>query len=130
MHCDDLDYDVELDDPEPHPTVRLEVKPGVFADVDRGIVPLVRWLNSFPTVTTQFCCEGEDDRSTHKPYVLILCTDLLTLERICHLLSPFSTGEFDSYGDRLRFTFRFHGKDRLRQCQHWLWELDQVKVQS
>ena len=44
------------------------------ADVDIGIIPLVRWLNSLKGIITRFSCEGEDPikgQIYHPPYIII-----------------------------------------------------------
>ena len=44
------------------------------AEVDIGIIPLVRWLNSLKGIITRFSCEGEDqvkNQLFHPPYVII-----------------------------------------------------------
>jgi hypothetical protein len=70
-----------------HKTVRIVIKE---ADVDVEMVPVVNWLNSFHSVTTQFCCQG-NDKAKHKredgkrldpPYVLFTCWDRQDLMQI------------------------------------------------
>ena len=41
-----------------HETTPIEVKSGIFADVDCGAVWLVNWLNSFPSIKTYWSCQG------------------------------------------------------------------------
>lgn len=124
-----LDEELEYD---PHLTESVEVKKGVWADIDCGIVPLIRWLNSYGSITTHFCCEGEDDgESTGRPYVLLTCTSLSDLEHIAlllnsTLLNSTAEGELSTRLGGLRFTFRFWSKDHLRQTLLWLAEVEQA----
>jgi hypothetical protein len=63
-----------------HPTKSIIIK---RADVDIEMIPLVNWLNSFESVTTLYCCQGEDgeteddiiEDSFDKPYVMWTCID-------------------------------------------------------
>jgi hypothetical protein len=57
--------------PKPHVTERINVKGG-SADVDKEIVPVVSWLNSYDNVATQYSCQG-DDALNIKPHVLFTC---------------------------------------------------------
>jgi hypothetical protein len=65
-----------------HATQRVSIK---VADVDRKMVPLVNWLNSFEEVTTLWCCEGEprvegkEAKAQDQPYVMFTCTSLAVL---------------------------------------------------
>ena len=56
---------------EPHPTVPLVIK---HAEVDALMAPVVTWLNSYPEVTTLFCCQGDVGEGGERPYVLFTCT--------------------------------------------------------
>lgn len=107
---DDFEYD-------PHPTQRIEVKTGHWAEVDVEMVPLIRWLNSFFSITSRYCCQGEeyDEDGTHKPYVLFTCNNLSELERVIRFLNPDGRGEFDVLGHDVRYTFRFYDKYRFWQ---------------
>jgi hypothetical protein len=47
-----------------HKTKSIIIKKG---DVDVGIIPLVKWLNSFENVITAYSCQGSEDIV---PYIL------------------------------------------------------------
>lgn len=98
----------------PHPFERVEVKPGEWAEVDVEMIHLVKWLNSIPSVKTQFCCQGTEDEDD-QPYLTLTCNDLMDLEEIIRFISPDAFGEFSVYGHHVRFTFRWHYKAKLYQ---------------
>lgn len=64
---------------------------GKAAQVDRNIIPIVNWLNSFDGVTTYACCEGDDWISDLQglvpPYVAFYCTNETSLIEIIKLCS-------------------------------------------
>jgi len=68
--------------PSVHKTRRVKIKE---AEIDSKMVPVVKWLNSYHSVNTFFCCEGDSNRH---PYVIFSCyevDDLLQiLQRIRH----------------------------------------------
>jgi hypothetical protein len=68
-----------------HETEHIIIK---SADVDKGIIPVVLWLNSFPNITTVTSCQGEEDSEhrSRRPHVGFTCsrqTDLIgVLDRL------------------------------------------------
>lgn len=58
------------------------------------MIPLINWLNSYESITTQFCCQGEprkegqtdEDYSMHQPYVLFNCINTIDLISILSVL--------------------------------------------
>jgi hypothetical protein len=58
-----------------HSTIPVQV----WADVDRGIAPLVAELNTWPTVRTHASCEGGE---SYGPYVMATWSDDDTLRRL------------------------------------------------
>lgn len=53
-----------------HETVPVIID-GHVCQVDKGILPVVEWLNDLPGVTTEFSCEGDDsDGRALGPYVM------------------------------------------------------------
>ncbi len=104
-----------------HPTKNVVIK---RAAVDRLCVPLVRWLNSFDSVTTLFCCQGEprgkketdEQYLCKKPYVLFICRDKIELITILEMFGYRGITEIDWSVEQgqLRYTTRFHDqKDML-----------------
>jgi hypothetical protein len=67
-----------------HPTTKIPLK---FAHVDTKMIPLVNWLNSYDSINTQFCCQGnprkenqtDDDYEIHRPYILFTCMNPIDL---------------------------------------------------
>ncbi len=50
--------DVPTINPPDHVQVKLTI---VEADIDIGIIPLVKWLNSFYGIMTRWSCEGDEE---------------------------------------------------------------------
>lgn len=123
--------------PPEHVKVTVPIK---SAKVDRLMVPVVNWLNSFEDVWTSSCCEGydEDELSDepdeqggmvcHEPYVVFSCDSLDSLIAIFQKIESgeydetvFARGEIDwhSLGQngfgRLVYCLRFYNKSRLRE---------------
>ena len=93
-----------------HETVLVPIK---FAEVDKGIVPVVKWLNGFSSVCTFHSCEG--DRRC-KPYVLFVM-DMdwsRNLDIILQLLNRFAEIEI-SYDEMRRYTVRFRNRSALKK---------------
>lgn len=97
-----------------HKTVKMAVK---TAEVDKNMVPVVRWLNSFGGVYTLHCCEG-DCWSTSKhpqpPYVLFISQDESSLSIIHRKLRPEAIVELDHYSGSMRYYVRFRSKYSLK----------------
>lgn len=77
-----------------HKTKRIVIKQG---DIDVNIVPVVKWLNSFESVHTLFCCEGGteeelENKEANKPYVLFTCWDHFELTAILRELDRCGCG--------------------------------------
>jgi hypothetical protein len=53
------------------------------ASVDKGVAPVVKWLNSFDGIVTRWSCEGDGGNDPpRKPYVLFYCEDPMDLIRV------------------------------------------------
>lgn len=65
-----------------HPTKKIIVKTAL---VDKGMIPVVKWLNKFESVVTKWCCQGSR-QPMDNPYVVFACDspyELLTIvERV------------------------------------------------
>lgn len=81
---------------------------GQKVSVDKGIIPVVEWLNNFPGIITNFSCEGYESREEFsKPYVQFIVNNLDSLIAIFSILSRFQKYyyfgeehlEFDYYGN-------------------------------
>lgn len=83
--------------------------------VDKGMVKVVKWLNSFQETCTIYSCEGDDlPGSANKPYVMFYCPHQLCLMRILSFVDNFALCEVDFYNKNLRYTLRFHSKNELK----------------
>jgi hypothetical protein len=108
---------------KPHTTVKLVIK---TANVDRGMVPVVNWLNEFENVVTKFenvvtkfCCEGGKDPvggDPYHPYVIFACDDPIDLMNIVNKLGHTGVVEIrPPYGVRLLdYCIRFIDKEHLK----------------
>jgi hypothetical protein len=64
---------------EKHKTLRIPLK---MLEVDVKIAPVVRWLNSYPSVHTLFSCQGSAKDKHFDPNVLFACDKYFDLYRI------------------------------------------------
>jgi len=87
------------------------------AKIDINMIPIVNWLNSFSSITTQYCCEGNKD---FKPYVLFICTDPVELIQILALLCGYATVEINFYNGILRYRLSFCTKENIRFFKEYL----------
>ena len=64
-----------------HKTKRIAIK---VADIDEKIVPLVKWLNSFESVRTLYCCQGslKTDKNFNTAYILFMAENNEDLAKI------------------------------------------------
>ena len=73
---------------QPHETKRITLK---RADIDARMIPLIKWLNSFYSVYTLYCCEGSEDYNvgSSMPYITFVCGDNGDLEEIIDTFKKF-----------------------------------------
>lgn len=93
---------------EKHETVHVPVK---FAEVDKGILPVVKWLNDYDQVCTFHSCEGS---AGSKPYVsFIIEFDFgNTLNHILTMVEDYARVEVSYHIGTRRYCIRFDsGKD-------------------
>ena len=67
-----------------HPSKMLAIKE---AEIDLLMIPLIKWLNNFPSVITTHCCQGDEGEKQEgkphaMPYVQFICSDQLVLAQI------------------------------------------------
>lgn len=114
-----------------HKTEKITIK---RANVDRGILPTIKWLNAMNGVETTHCCEGYDKdvvdehgqvrECAQGPYVLFRCENLHMLCHILEMTRPFlrqNTGGiginfYPEWG--LRFHIDFKSRRALREFQN------------
>lgn len=78
-----------------HETVRLPLR---IVDVDKGIVPVFKWLNSMSQTVTLWSCEGDaltyvselGQFGTNYSYVMFLCRDPASLSEIRRVVYGFA----------------------------------------
>ena len=84
------------------------------ADVDVDMIPLVNYLNSFESVTTLACCQGENGETEddvvslpgQRPYVLWTCTDTIDLIKILKKLEHYGVTEIMWNNGKRHFEYR------------------------
>jgi len=69
---------------EKHKTLKMPLK---MIEVDVKIAPVVRWLNSYPSVHTLFSCQGSAKNKRPRPYVLFACNKYFDL---CNIVNHFT----------------------------------------
>ena len=98
-----------------HATSNIVIKK---ADVDKKIIPVVNWLNSFASVTTKWSCQGDakDSKSPWLgPYVVFSCDQLFDLLRIVNKVGRSGAVEIRP-SDSIRamdFTVKFFSQKNL-----------------
>lgn len=103
-----------------HKTMRIRIKKNrIKADVDVHMVEIVNWLNSYDSIITSNCCEGDDEDS---PYVEFVCTDTEILTSLVCLVQHVATIQVrrPNYGKDtpLHYAFWFpsiEARDKLRK---------------
>ena len=103
-----------------------------MADVDVEMIPLVNWLNSYQSVWTHFCCQGEprkdgetdESYSLNQPYVLFTCIDPVDLISVLSILHPYSITQiiWNNTKSQLEYCTRFYCQrslfDTIEYIQH------------
>jgi len=101
--------------PSRHKTTKLVL---VEEDIDLLMVPVVKWINSFPFTESKYCCEGTsfDELKQVPPYIMFYCTNEMSLIRILHWfgLSSSVIVEVSFYHGHLRYVARFKNKRTLK----------------
>lgn len=88
-----------------HETEKIKIKE---AEIDKGIIPVIKWLNSFSDVYTFFSCEDD-------PYVVFSTTCPSTLAIIVREVKQHRHAHVtvDVYQGILRYNIRFHSREFL-----------------
>lgn len=109
---------------EEHKTEKIPLK---MIDVDIGIIPLIKWINSYKGIFTLYSCEGYDynpeTEVTLPPYVTFIAEtsrDIeLFLEELAGLRIPMEV-KVDSNAPnklfKMRFMIQFTDRDHLSVC--------------
>lgn len=104
-----------------HTTEEIAIK---SAHVDKGIIPLVKYLNSFNGIQTIYSCEGRGDgddiRASEWLYVVFTAEDFASLRRFLETITMFSfsvsVGFYNEFVP-FRFTIQFGSCEQLKRCQ-------------
>lgn len=81
------------------------------AKIDKLLVPIIKWLNNYDDVRTQFCCEG---RKRFKPYIIFYCFNNLVLCTILATIRPYANVEVEFYAGSLRYRIIFRNKKAIK----------------
>lgn len=101
--------------------------------VDKGIWPILHWLNRLPGVRTLYSCQGEDS-TEQRPYVVFFCDHPHCLTEIIRALRSHwkcsnENGWFPQsviieidffYPDRLRYVLRWVNTSHLKEFIEFL----------
>lgn len=111
----------------PHATVRLSIK---VASIDRKMVPVIEWLNSFDGVFTKHCCQGDDidhsDPTGHRqePYVVFASDSMASLFLIVNSLGGYGEVTILPVHETRAMDFRLS----FRDCQSLQWLVEKIKA--
>lgn len=100
-----------------HKTEQTIIK---MAPVDEEMVDFINWLNSYDSVVTLYCCQGEDPKkgqpidSIDKPYVLWLCWDSMQLIEILDIIG--SLGDTQIIWDKDKMQIRYVTRFQNKRC--------------
>ncbi len=87
------------------------------ATIDKGIVILVKWLNSFEGITTMHCCEGGLYGKKDNPYVMFTCLSNARLLYLISKLQDWGWFEIDLHCNTIRYTYYANDTKALRDLQ-------------
>ena len=76
---------------ETHAWAWYRTRQGKRVQVDVGILPVVRWLDRLPGVTTQWSCQGDPQSEfpcNQMPHVIFFCHSNRSLKTIAKILEP------------------------------------------
>lgn len=107
-----------------HKTKKINL---LTAEIDYGIIDVIKWLHKFENVITLFSCEGERNEKietvhcknqiphiqVETPYVIFLCFDKIELIQICEKLKTFAEIHVDFFEGSLRYYIKFNSKELL-----------------
>jgi hypothetical protein len=92
-----------------HTTVKTTLK---RVSIDKEMIPVVEWFNSFLGVETRFCCQG-DEVDPGSAYVMYYCSEEVSLIRVLNFTESFGETYIDFYKGHIRYTFRFYSRGDL-----------------
>ncbi len=86
------------------------------------MVPLVNWLNSYESIWTHFCCQGEprgeyseEDYQLHRPYILFTCISSIDLISVLSILGPRAETfiYWNEVKSQLEYCTRFYDQEQM-----------------
>lgn len=109
---------------------------GLQVEIDTEILPLVNWLNSLPTVNTQFSCRGEiKPELGEKPTIVFYCEDFNVIEKLARLFEKFTKEKsvvdcicsyfivelyVESYNNKMRYSITWQDFLAMQDFTSWL----------
>jgi tRNA(Phe) wybutosine-synthesizing methylase Tyw3 len=98
--------------------------------IDKEIVDVVLWLNSYKQISTEFSCQGGEEIETGfmtNPYVLFKCHDLNVIDLVSKQIEDYASMTVrtsNEYVPYLRFMVEFHGTEALQDFKESLSEVN------
>lgn len=104
-------------------------------DVDKKIIPVVNWLNSFNGICTLSCCEGyskkeieKDKELSYRSYVLFSCSNNWSLMQLMQKFTYFNSSWpartevnfYPEYNYPIRYSIVFENKSVLKKFIKWI----------
>ena len=86
---------------------------GKECDIDVGIVPVVRWINSFDGLRTIACCHGEG--TLVEPYLVYVYDGRSHIVEINRTIRTFAWAVKNDFQGVKRYWIRFHSPQHLQQ---------------
>lgn len=113
-----------------HKTKKIAIK---TAEVDEKIIPIIEWLNSFKSVRTLFCCQGDvkNRKGSNLPYILFVCEDKEDLANILKIITLFAGYKLPTSGTKvecdyydlyepIRYSINFYNQKAMLQFIDYL----------
>ena len=123
------DLEMEEDMGFQHETETIVLK---RAEVDKKIVPMVRFFNSFSGIITLFSCEGSPDKnSPYKPYISFICRNHNSFFKLVDQLSLYCEDcfipmEANVFEGTLTYVFRFENQEELLSATERMLEENEI----
>ena len=106
-----------------HETEEIVIKK---AEVDKGIVPIVNWLNSFNGIYTRYSCElgttfitlpKFDFEDKYFPHVIFYCDHQIDLREVAYRTRNFAViiAHYYEFTAGLRYQIVFHSSEYLKR---------------
>lgn len=104
--------------------------------VDEMMIPLIEWLNSYESIHTTYCCQGEpwdsekseEDNKFYAPYVSFICTNQLELILVLSIIRYAAEVHvlFNLEKGQLEYVARFNSQQSLMDTINYLKKNEEV----